>query len=40
MECTAEELYDALERHSCNIDKVFDHFEDYPMSSIMLSEEY
>lgn len=38
--CTAEELYDALEARGFYTDKVFNHFEDYPYSSITLTAEY
>lgn len=39
-ECSYEELFNALELHGFDIDKVFNHFEDYPYSKIMLVDEY
>lgn len=38
--CSAEDLYDALEAHGFDTDRVFNYFEDYPFSSITLEDEY
>ena len=38
--CSGEELFDALEFHGFDTDRVFKHFEDYPLSSIMVEEDY
>lgn len=38
--CSGEELFDALENHGFDTDRVFNHFEDYPLSSICLRDEY
>lgn len=39
-ECSYKDLFDALELHGFDTDKVFNHFEDYPYSSITLVDEY
>lgn len=46
--CSAEDLFEALEAHGFDTDKVFNHFEDYPCSKttltacskIILTDEY
>lgn len=39
-QCSSEELYDAIEAHGFDTDRVFNHFEAYPFSCIRLEDEY
>lgn len=38
--CSGEELFGALEFYGFDTDRVFNHFEDYPLSTIILKDEY
>lgn len=39
-QCSSEELYDAIEAHGFDTDRVFNHFKNYPFSCIRLEDEY
>ena len=39
-QCSSEELYDAIDAHGFDTDRVFNHFENYPFSCIRLEDEY